>query len=256
VKQEVELMGNEDQQQLVGELVAKGKLGESTPMVDADSDSSDEEVQAEPRRSSREQRSKTDRMKWWKPDTKQYEGGGAKLDAHSVMGARSKTKRRQLPRASIEIFDAYTGTGGIVPVVAEVSRNTGIRLEVMGMCEIEEVLRQKLMQRYPSIQVFRDIMDIKEGELPEFQVFMCSPPCQDFSTVGNAHGPGGKHSKSFPMITEIMEWRQPILACIEEVIGFLTWNGVGTHLQDKQEGAAFVCFRQKCEEIGYYVYHI
>jgi site-specific DNA-cytosine methylase len=268
VKQAVELMGHEDQRQLVSELVSKDKLAENQPMSDAESVSSDEEQEPEPRRSSREQRSKSDRMKWWNPDTKQYEGGGAKLDAHSVMGARSKAKKQKLPRssaknrsgsppwASIEIFDAYTGTGGIVPVVAEVSRNTGIRLEVMGLCEIEEVLRQKLMQRYPSIQVFDDIMDIKEGELPEFQVFTCSPPCQDFSTVGNAHGPGGKHSKSFPMITEIMEWRLPIVVCIEEVIGFLTWNGVGTHLQDKQEGAAFVRFRQKCEEIGYYVYHI
>jgi hypothetical protein len=116
--------------------VAKDKLGENAPMVDAESDSSEEEAQVEPRRSSCEQRSKTDRMKWWNPDTKQYEGGGAKLDAHSVMGARSKTKRKQLPHASIEIFDTYTGTGGIVSVVAEVSRNTGIRLEVMGMCEI------------------------------------------------------------------------------------------------------------------------
>jgi hypothetical protein len=141
VKQAVELMGNEDRQQLVSEFVAKDKLAENTPMADAESESSDEEVQAEPRRSSREQRSKTDRMKWWNPDTKQYEGKGAKFDAHSVMGARSKTRRKQLPRASIEIFDTYTGTGGIVPVVAEVSRNTGIRLEVMGLCEIEEVLR-------------------------------------------------------------------------------------------------------------------
>jgi hypothetical protein len=58
------------------------------------------------------------------------------------------------------------------------------------------------------------------------------------------------------MITEIMEWRLPILVCIEEVIRFLTWNGVETHLQNKQERAAFVRFRQKCEEIGYYGYHI
>jgi hypothetical protein len=55
------------------------------------------------------------------------------------MGARSKAKKKQLPRASIEIFDTYTGTGGIVPVVAEVSRNTGIRLEPIFLFEKDEV---------------------------------------------------------------------------------------------------------------------
>ena len=53
------------------------------------------------------------------------------------------------------------------------------------------------------------------------------------------------------------------------IIGFLTWNSIGVHLPKQrqtnpdgrivtteQEGTAFIGFRNKCDEIGYYMYPI
>ena len=72
--------------------------------------------------------------------------------------------------------------------------------------------------------VFGDIKKLEEGDVPDHNMLCASPPCQDFSTMGKSAGPAGKHSDSFPMITEIMEWKRPVIMVVEEVIGFLTWN--------------------------------
>jgi site-specific DNA-cytosine methylase len=114
---------------------------------------------------------------------------------------------------------------------------------------------------------FGDIMEIEEAELPDFNILVAPPPCQDFSTMGMARGPYGRHSTSFPVTTNIMEWKQPIIAVMEEVIGFLTWNSIGEHLPTlrrtsadgeavviQQEGAAFTGFQTRCDEIGYYLW--
>jgi site-specific DNA-cytosine methylase len=114
---------------------------------------------------------------------------------------------------------------------------------------------------------FGDIMEIEEAELPDFNILVAPPPCQDFSTMGMARGPYGRHSTSFPVTTNIMEWKQPIIAVMEEVIGFLTWNSIGEHLPTlrrtsadgeavviQQEGAAFTDFQTRCDEFVYYLW--
>ena len=270
VKQAMELMTTENQRQLISDVVDKTSKGESKDEEEeaASSDSSnDTDEAAEPvRRSSRPSRRKPDRIQKWNPQTKQYEGGGVKIEV--VTAAKSKSRSDNKPSTDLTIFDIYSGTGGVAPVAAEVSRCTGIRIQVVGMCEIDDLLRTKIKQRHPNMLTFSDIKDINEHELPNFSILGASPPCQGFSTMGMARGPHGKHSTSFPMITKIMTWKQPKIVVMEEVIGFLTWNSIGVHLPKQrqttpdgrivtteQEGTAFMDFRNKCDDIGYYMYY-
>jgi hypothetical protein len=96
VKQAVELMTPADQRQLVNDIVNKTSKGESKDEDGADialgdTSSDTEEADEAPRRSSRTSRKKPERIQWWNPQTKQYEGGGAKIDV--VNAAKSKSSR-------------------------------------------------------------------------------------------------------------------------------------------------------------------
>jgi hypothetical protein len=95
VKQAIELMITEDQRQLISDIVDKASKGESEDEEEADSTSGDtssdtEEAEETPRPSSRPSRKKPDHIQWWGPQTKQYEGGGAKIDV--VTAAKSKSE--------------------------------------------------------------------------------------------------------------------------------------------------------------------
>ena len=108
-------------------------------------------------------------------------------DTVEAAAKKSRSKKHR-PSTRLRFFDTHSGTGGIVPVVAEIAHNTGTRMEVVAMCEISSSLRFNLLRRHPDTAVFADILDITEDELPDHDVYTCSPPCQDFSTAGNAHG--------------------------------------------------------------------
>jgi hypothetical protein len=98
MKQAVELMTTEDQRQLVSHMADKTGMGESKDADDrgntsGDTSSDTEEADETPRRSSRPIRKKPERIQWWNPQTKQYEGGGAKTDV--VTAAKSKKEQQQ-----------------------------------------------------------------------------------------------------------------------------------------------------------------
>jgi hypothetical protein len=114
-----------------------------TDNASSDTSSDTEKADEAPRRSSRPNRKQPERIQWWNPQTNQYEGGGTKIDV--VTAAKSKSSSNNRPSTDLTIFDTYSGTGGAGPVAAEVSRCTGIRIEVVGMCEIDDLLRKKIM---------------------------------------------------------------------------------------------------------------
>jgi hypothetical protein len=80
---------SKDRRQLISDVVDKTSKGESKDEEEeedsASSDSSNDTEEAEetPRRSSRPSRRKPDRIQRWNPQTRQYEGGGAKIDGRS-----------------------------------------------------------------------------------------------------------------------------------------------------------------------------
>jgi hypothetical protein len=46
--------------------------------------------------------------------------------------------------ATIDIFDAYSGTGITMVAAADIARDMGIRIEVTAICEIDMTLRTRL----------------------------------------------------------------------------------------------------------------
>jgi hypothetical protein len=93
-------MTTEDQRQLISDIVDKTSKGESKDEEEADNASGDtssdiEEAEETLRRSSGRSRQKPDHIQWWNPQTKQYEGGGAKIDV--VTAAKSKSRSNNRP---------------------------------------------------------------------------------------------------------------------------------------------------------------
>ena len=85
---------------LLPTITNKTSKGESKDEEEADNASSDtssdiEEAGETLRRSSRPSRKKPDHIQWWNPQTKQYEGGGAKIDV--VTAAKSKSRSDNKP---------------------------------------------------------------------------------------------------------------------------------------------------------------
>ena len=97
--------------------------------------------------------------------------------------------------------------------------------------------------------------DITEWEVPPHHMMVASPLCQDFSPMGDGQGIHGERSRSFPMIMQIMEWCRPLIMCMEEVMGFLTWNGEGIFLPGNHQGRASTDFARQCYSAGYKMVH-
>jgi hypothetical protein len=159
--------------------------------------------------------------------------------------------------ATIDICDTYSGTGTTLVAAGNISRDMGIRIAVTSVCEIDMTLRDRLRRLWGDqvIKFFGDMDDITEGEVPPHHMMVASPPCQGYSTIGNGQGDNDPRSRSFPKIMQIVMWCRPLIALIEEVMGFLGWNGEGIFLPNGQQGRTFTDLARTCHGAGYRMFH-
>lgn len=78
--------------------------------------------------------------------------------------------------------------------------------------------------------VLGDIHQLKSVEVPTVSLATASFPCNDLSLAGSRHGLAGSQSSAFWGFIEVLralkrEGRQPPLALLENVTGFLTSHG-------------------------------
>ena len=84
----------------------------------------------------------------------------------------------------LKVFEAFSGVGAQRMAL----RNLGIEHEVVGISEIDKFAIKSYEAIHGETVNFGDISKLNPEELPSFDLFTYSFPCQDLSVAGKQQG--------------------------------------------------------------------
>lgn len=121
----------------------------------------------------------------------------------------------------IRVFESFAGYGS----QALALRNIGIDYEVVGISEIDKYALKAYEQIHGHCPNFGDISKIDWSQVPDFDLFTMSSPCQDFSIAGmqkgGEEGSGTRSSRLWWCRRAIVE-KQPKYILFENVKGLVS----------------------------------
>lgn len=121
----------------------------------------------------------------------------------------------------------FSGIGGLDLA----AQRAGI--EIVAMCEIEPFCCSILKKRFPNIEIFNDVKELKGGGYESIDIIFGGFPCQDLSTVGTRRGLEGERSGLWFEMERIIHEARPAWVLAENVFGAvnLALDTVRTHLE-------------------------
>ena len=103
---------------------------------------------------------------------------------------------------------------------------------------------EKIYNLNNNIKLIRkDLIDIKNNEIPDFNILTAGFPCQPFSIAGKQLGFDDIRSNVFWKILSIIKDKTPEIIILENV----------KNLQSHNEGKTFKIIIEKLEELNYYI---
>ena len=115
----------------------------------------------------------------------------------------------------IKVFEAFSGVGAQRMAL----RNLGIPHEVVGISEIDKYAIQSYEAIHGETENFGDISKVNPKDLPDFDLFTYSFPCQDLSVAGKQQGmvKGQTRSGLLYECEKIIEVKRPKYLLLENV---------------------------------------
>ena len=116
----------------------------------------------------------------------------------------------------LKVFEAFAGIG----TQRMALKNIGVEHEVVGISEIDKFAIKSYMAIHGETKNYGDISKINTGELPDFDLFTYSFPCQDISVAGEGRGlkqDTGTRSSLLWDCQDIIEAKKPKYILMENV---------------------------------------
>lgn len=139
----------------------------------------------------------------------------------------------------IKVFSAFSGYGGFEWGLIKAN----IPYKCIGISEIDKYAIQCYNQNFPNIKNYGDITNIKEKELPDFDLFVGGFPCQSFSIAGQRKGFEDTRGTLIFDVLRICKEKQPKWIVLENVKG----------LVNHDKGNTLKVILDSLKEIGYQV---
>jgi len=111
----------------------------------------------------------------------------------------------------------------------------------IGSCEIDVYARKTYAKNFGHEPEYRDVREIKPGELPDFDCLCAGFPCQAFSLAGKRRGFEDTRGTLFFEIVRIAREKQPSILFLENVKGLLSHD----------KGETFRIILETLDELGY-----
>lgn len=89
-------------------------------------------------------------------------------------------------------------------------------------CEIDRKCREVFRARYGKEPEWDDVSTLDPARIPDADVWVAGPPCQDLSVAGRRAGLGGRRSGLFHRLVELVAARRPLWILLEQVPGLLS----------------------------------
>ena len=131
----------------------------------------------------------------------------------------------------IKVFESFAGVG----TQAMALKRIGIDYEVVGISEIDKFALKSYEEIHGKVNNFGDISKINPNNLPDFDLFTYSFPCQDISMAGKQAGfdkDSGTRSSLLWECERIIRNKKPTYLLMENVkaltfkkniVGFNSW---------------------------------
>lgn len=144
--------------------------------------------------------------------------------------------------SKLKVFECFAGIGCQHMALEE----TGIDYEIVGIAEYDEkVYNCYKILHGDKIKNYGDVTLINPNELPNFDLFTYSFPCQDLSKGGKREGLKGKRSSMLYECKKIIDNKLPKYLVMENVVDLL----------NKNNKDAFEDWIQYLTDLGYTSYY-
>ena len=134
---------------------------------------------------------------------------------------------------TIRYASLFSGIGGFELGIKAASERTGIKTECVFASEFDPESKAQDMNKQPARIIYNknfgvfpdgDITKINAADVPECDLIVGGPPCQDYSLAGKRAGLCGAKGSMFHEFIRIVREKQPRCVLIENVKGLLSSN--------------------------------
>ena len=134
----------------------------------------------------------------------------------------------------MKFVDLFSGIGGFHTAFSNIGA------ECVFASDIDEECRKTYKKNY-NLEVFGDINQINEKEIPDHDILCAGFPCQPFSICGKQKGFEDERGNLFFRLADIIKAKKPKIILLENV----------KHLKYHQKGTTLKTILSTLENIGY-----
>lgn len=125
----------------------------------------------------------------------------------------------------VRYLSTFSGLGGQDLGLELAAQILGIKATCVGFSEVDRYASSVYSRHFQGRVAYGDIKQIKGKDLPDFDLLLASPPCQDVSICGKRAGLQGERSGLFFEFARLLKEKQPTCFVMENVKGLLSSNG-------------------------------
>lgn len=123
---------------------------------------------------------------------------------------------------SIKFIDLFAGIGGFHLALQEWST------ELVLACDIDPYCKKVYIDNFNPINIFSDIKEIDENQIPDFDLLCAGFPCQPFSKGGFQKGFSDNRGTLFFEVVRILKAKKPKFIILENVSSLVTHDNGNT----------------------------
>lgn len=130
-----------------------------------------------------------------------------------------------MPNKTIRFIDLFAGIGGIRTGLTQALNAAGFKAECVMTSEIKPYAIKVLKDNYEHDEIAGDITQVKEDDIPDFDILCAGFPCQAFSSAGKRQGFADTRGTLFFEVERIMRHKKPKGFILENVEGLVNHDG-------------------------------
>lgn len=150
----------------------------------------------------------------------------------------------------IRFIDLFAGIGGIRKGFEQACESRGIESECVFTSEIKPWAIDVLKQNHPNEEVYGDITQVNENDIPDFDILLGGFPCQAFSSAGKRLGFEDTRGTLFFDVERILKAKKPFGFVLENVEGLVNHDRQNKH---DPIGRTLSIILEHLEGLGYQV---
>jgi len=150
----------------------------------------------------------------------------------------------------MKFIDLFAGLGGTRVGFEEACKELGVQAKCVFTSEIKPYAVDIYKHNFSNEEVYGDITQIKEKDIPDFDFLLGGFPCQAFSTAGKKSGFDDARGTLFFDVARIIKEKRPKGFLLENVEGLVSHDKKN---KDDKTGNTLQVIVNILEDLGYYV---